>query len=128
MADPRTHVGIDRSLCGEPLALSEGRAVVALSTTAAMGADERGLVHGGFVFGAADYAAMLAVNDPNVVLGAAELRFLAPVTVGQVVRCEASVSAEKGRKRVVDVRCEVGPTAVVTGTLTAFVLDEHVLG
>ena len=33
------------------------------------------------MFGAADYAAMLAVNDPNVVLGNAELRFVAPVEV-----------------------------------------------
>jgi acyl-coenzyme A thioesterase PaaI-like protein len=44
-----------------------------------MAADQRGLVHGGFTFGLADYAAMVAVNDPNVVLGAAEVRFLAPV-------------------------------------------------
>jgi acyl-coenzyme A thioesterase PaaI-like protein len=44
--------------------------------------DAHGLVHGGFVFGLADYAAMLAVNDPNVVLGAAEARFLKPVRRG----------------------------------------------
>jgi acyl-coenzyme A thioesterase PaaI-like protein len=48
-----------------------------------MAVDDRGLVHGGFVFGLADHAAMLAVNDPNVVLGAASTRFLKPVRVGE---------------------------------------------
>lgn len=70
-----THLGIDRSWCGEPMVVTEGAATVRLSTSAAMAADAQGLVHGGFVFGAADYAAMLAVNDPFVVLGAAETRF-----------------------------------------------------
>ena len=48
-----------------------------------MAADGRGLVHGGFTFGLADFAAMCAVNDPNVVLGAATCKFLAPVQVGR---------------------------------------------
>jgi hypothetical protein len=66
----QTHHGIDRRLCGEPTMIAVDRAVVALTATAEMAADDRGLVHGGFVFGAADYAAMLAVNHPNVVLDA----------------------------------------------------------
>lgn len=92
-----------------------------------MGADDRGLVHGGFVFGAADYAAMLAVNDPNVVLGAASVRFVAPVRVGEVVLVEAWRTAVAGRKHTVEVRATVGETEVLVGTLTAFVLDRHVL-
>ena len=85
MEPVRTHLGIDRRLCGEPVELSEGRAVVRLATVAEMAADERGLVHGGFVFGCADYAAMLAVNDPNVVLGSGSLRFAKPVRVGETL-------------------------------------------
>jgi acyl-coenzyme A thioesterase PaaI-like protein len=124
---PNTHPAIDTNLCGEIASLEEGRAVVRLSTLPAMAADHRGLVHGGFVFGAADYAAMLAVNDPNVVLGAADLRFLAPVTVGQTVQCTAFISESSGRKRRVDVSCSVGDRVVAKGTLTAFVLEKHVL-
>ncbi len=123
----RTHLGIDRSLCGRPLALEEGHASVELTTTPPMAADDHGLVHGGFVFGAADYAAMLAVDDPNVVLGAAEVRFVAPVRVGEVVRCEALRTEVKGRKHVVRVVCRVGDREVLTGTFTTFVLDHHVL-
>ena len=125
--DLRTHLGIDRSLCGEPVDVADGRAVVRLETLASMGADEHGLVHGGFVFGQADHAAMLAVNDPNVVLGAAETRFTAPVRVGEVVVATAICTAVKGRRHAVEVSCTVGDRVVMEGTFTAFVLDRHVL-
>ena len=124
---PNTHLGINPALCGTPIALGEGTATVDLTTTSQMSADERGLVHGGFVFGLADYAAMLAVNDPNVVLGAAETRFTAPVAAGEVVRATATRSATKGRKHTVDVIAAVGERKVFTGTFTTFVLDRHVL-
>jgi acyl-coenzyme A thioesterase PaaI-like protein len=96
--------------------------------TQAMAADERGLVHGGFVFGAADYAAMLAINDPNVVLGSADVRFVAPVRVGEIVVCEARRTGGEGRRHVVDVVCRVGERVVLRGTFATFVLDQHVLG
>jgi acyl-coenzyme A thioesterase PaaI-like protein len=124
---PNTHLGIDRRLCGEPVALEPGRAVVQLRATADMGTDDRGLVHGGFVFGLADYAAMLAVNDPFVVLGAAETRFLAPVRVGELVVATAVRAEQKGRKHVVTVEAHVGDLLVFSGTMTTFVLDQHVL-
>lgn len=124
---PNTHLGIDRGLCGHPVSLGAGEAVVRLQTVPAMVADAQGLVHGGFVFGAADYAAMLAVNDPNVVLGASECRFLAPVKVGEVVELRAAITGEKGRKRTVEVSAAVGEQAVFTGAFTCFVLDQHVL-
>ncbi|MDP2311880.1 MAG: PaaI family thioesterase [Pseudomonadota bacterium] len=124
---PNTHLGIDVTLVGAPVALSEGRATVHLTTTDSMAADARGLVHGGFVFGLADYAAMLAVNDPNVVLGAADTRFLAPVRVGDRVVAEAERVEVKGKKHVVKVVGRVAERAVFEGTFTTFVLDGHVL-
>ncbi|MCB9523873.1 MAG: thioesterase [Myxococcales bacterium] len=124
---PNTHLGIDARLVGTPVELRPGAAVVELQTTPEMTADAQGLVHGGFVFGLADYAAMLAVNDPNVVLGSADLRFVAPVRGGDVVVATAHTTEVKGRKHVVAVTCAVGERPVLTGTLTAFVLDQHVL-
>lgn len=123
----RTHLAIDRTLVGAPLALEPGRAEATLTATEAMAADARGLVHGGFTFGLADYAAMLAVNDPNVVLGAAATRFLAPVSVGEVMHARAEVREERGKKRVVAVSVAVGERAVLEGELTCFVLERHVL-
>lgn len=127
MTNPSTHLKIDRRLCGEPVSLADGAAVTRFTATDEMAADEQGLVHGGFVFGLADYAAMLAVNHPHVVLGSAEVRFLAPVRVGDVVTANATRTEQKGKKHVLDVNATVGGAKVLEGTMTAFVLDQHVL-
>ena len=92
-----------------------------------MSVDAQGLIHGGFVFGLADYAAMLAVNDPNVVLGAAETRFLKPVRVGDQVIATAETIKANGRKREVHVEAVVDSVKVFEGSFTCFVLERHVL-
>ncbi|HUH03752.1 MAG TPA: hotdog domain-containing protein [Kofleriaceae bacterium] len=125
--DPRTHLAIDSTLVGTPISLEQGAAEVGLDTTDAMAVDDRGLVHGGFVFGLADYAAMLAVNDPLVVLGAAECTFLAPVRSGQHLVARARVVGEKGKKRTVEASATVADTRVFEATFTCFVLEHHVL-
>jgi acyl-coenzyme A thioesterase PaaI-like protein len=125
--DVKTHPLIDPELVGVPFQLGEGTATAVLTTTARMAADARGLVHGGFVFGLADYAAMLAVNDPNVVLGAAESRFVAPVEVGEVVTAVARRTAIERRKHTVEVVASVGEREVFRGSFATFVLDAHVL-
>ncbi len=122
-----THLNINTSLCGKVTKLQENYAEVLLHTTQQMTADRQGLVHGGFVFGAADYAAMSAVNDPLVVLGASSSKFLAPVKVGDVVLCRAIVVSEKGKKREVEVQVFVNEKLVFEGSFIAFVLDQHVL-
>jgi acyl-coenzyme A thioesterase PaaI-like protein len=121
-----THLAISGAWVGEPLELAPGTAVARLLTRAEMAADERGLVHGGFAFGLADYAAMLAVNDPYVVLAAAETRFLAPVRVGEVLTARAVVESVEGKKRLV--KCSVTTDReVLAATFTCFVLPRHVL-
>ena len=122
-----THLNIDTALCGKVTKLEENSAEVLLHTTCQMGTDAYGLVHGGFVFGAADHAAMAAVNDPLVVLGASSSRFIAPVKVGDAVLCKATVVLEKGKKRQVEVKAFVNDTLVFEGSFTTFVLEKHVL-
>ena len=100
---------------------------MALGTTQPMAVDEQGLVHGGFVFGLADYAAMLAVNDPNVVLVGAQSRFLKPVRRGDRAVAHARTVATEGRKHEVLVEVSVGSTRVFEGTFTCVVLERHVL-
>jgi uncharacterized protein (TIGR00369 family) len=125
--DIRTHLLIDQELCGQPVDLQPGYCRVAFTATDRMAADDKGLVHGGFVFGLADYAAMLAVNDPHVVLGAASVKFLKPVSVGDRIVAEARVSDVKGRKHVVGVEVSRNDEMMLEGQLTCFVLDRHVL-
>lgn len=122
-----THLNIDTSLCGKVTKLQENYAEVLLHTTKQMGVDSQGLVHGGFIFGAVDYAAMSAVNDPLVVLGSASSKFTAPVKVGDVVLCKAKVISTKGKKREVEMQAFVDEKLVFEGSFTTFVLDKHVL-
>lgn len=123
-----THLHINTSLCGKVTKLQENYAEVLLHTTQQMAADSQGLVHGGFIFGAADYAAMSAVNDPYVVLGASSSKFIAPVKVGDAVLCKASVVNTKGKKAEVEVEAFVNEKLVFEGNFTTFVLSSHVLG
>jgi acyl-coenzyme A thioesterase PaaI-like protein len=124
---PRTHLSIDRRLVGEPLEIGEGTATASLVTTSEMAADDRGLVHGGFVFGLADYAAMLAVNDPLVVLGGAEVRFTKPVRVGERLVARAAVEEGSGRRSRVRVEVQRGGESVMAGSFVCFTLERHVL-
>jgi len=122
-----THHKISSELVGKIVQLKPGEATVELETLAHMVADDYGLVHGGFIFGLADYAAMLAVNKPTVVLGAAESRFLAPVKVGDVAEASAVIVEESGKKFTVECMVKVGDKIVFNGTFTCFVVDKHVL-
>ena len=123
----QSHHRINQKLCGTPVRLEPGYCEVELVPGEEMAADDFGLVHGGFVFGMADYAAMLAVNDPNVVLGAAEVRFLKPCRQGERIMAEARVKEGKGKKRMVEVIVRGGADVVFEGNFTCFVLEEHVL-
>ena len=135
MPDLHTHRLLDPGLCGRPVSTGAGEAEVELTATPAMAADEHGLVHGGFVFGLADHAAMLAVNHPNVVLGRAEARFLAPVAVGETMVARARVVPSEPRaegdprpdRPVVEAEVAVGERPVFAGTFRCAVPERHVL-
>jgi methylthioribose-1-phosphate isomerase len=122
-----THLNIDTALCGKVVTLQENYVEVLLHTTQQMTADKQGLVHGGFIFGASDYAAMAVVNDPYVVLGSSTSKFIAPVKVGDAVLCKAKIVREKGKKKEVKVEAFVEEQLVFEGVFTTFVLDAHVL-
>ncbi len=122
-----THKKIDQSLCGRPVEIKDGFSRVELTTLENMAADDHGLVHGGFIFGLADYAAMIAVNHPNVVLGGADVKFLKPVKVGQKVIATAEVKSVKGKKHLVEVCVKKGEIKIFEGSFICFVLESHVL-
>ena len=122
-----THEKADARLLGTPILLEKGTAVVELTATEEMTIDDRGLIHGGFTFGLADYAAMLAVNDPLVVLGSADVKFTAPVKVGESMVARGVVEAVDSGRRDVSVEVSVGEKVVLKGTMACYVLQRHVL-
>jgi acyl-coenzyme A thioesterase PaaI-like protein len=123
-----THLAINQLLCGQLLSIDEGMAIVKINTTSEMVVDDQKLVHGGFIFGAADFAAMAAVNDPNVVLGSAEVRFLKPSKSGDSVILKAKVTEANGKRRRVEVEgIDEAGTIIFSGIFNCFVLEKHVL-
>jgi acyl-coenzyme A thioesterase PaaI-like protein len=126
-ASVKTHGKISAALCGRPEELREGYARVVLDASSDMAADDRGLIHGGFTFGLADYAAMLAVNEPTVVLASATTKFLGPVVAGERLEAEATLDRTDGRKRWVKVTVRRGETVVMEGDFMAVVPDRHIL-
>lgn len=124
----KTHHLAHRPLLGTPVDVVDGdSAIIRLVAIENMVVDARGLIHGGFTFGLADYAAMLAVNHPNVVIGGANVRFTAPVRRGDVMVAEAKVVEKNRSKRVVEVVVRVDDDPVLTGELICYVLEKHVL-
>jgi uncharacterized protein (TIGR00369 family) len=123
----QTHQKINRECFGTPVYLEEGSSRVELLAIKSMAVDEKGLVHGGYIFGLADYAAMIAVNHPNVVLGASEVKFLKPVRTGETVIATATAEARQGKKQMVSVTVARKEEIVFSGSFTCFVLDRHVL-
>jgi uncharacterized protein (TIGR00369 family) len=125
----QTHQMIDQRLCGKAGKLEDGYSEVEYRTTSEMAVDETGLVHGGFIFGLADYAAMIAVNHPNVVLGGADVRFLKPVRAGEEIIANARVTETEGKKKQVAVTVyREKDEKIFEGKFTCFILDKHVLG
>jgi uncharacterized protein (TIGR00369 family) len=123
----RTHLKIDQELSGTPVEVGEGYAVVELKTKENMRADEKNLVHGGFIFSLADYCAMLTVNEPTVVLASAKVDFKKPVVVGDTLRAEGRLLRAEGKKRWVEVKVYRNQDLVFFGEFLCVVPDKHVL-
>ncbi len=123
----RTHLEIDRSLSGEIVELSKNYAKLRLRTDDRMVADQWGLIHGGFIFSLADFCAMAAVNEANVVLAQASIKFLKPVKVGDELLAEGRVERSEGKKRWVKVEVKRGEEKVAEGEFFCLVPEKHVL-
>ena len=122
-----THQRINHDLCGEIEKMDVGYVELKLVTIPEMVADDMGLIHGGFIFSAADYAAMLAVNEKNVVLVGSESQFLSPVKFGDVISFKAKVRHKEGRKRNVLVTAQVGDIKIFEAEFKTVVTERHVL-
>lgn len=92
-----------------------------------MAADPSGLVHGGFIFSAADYCAMCAVNHPNVALSKAKSRFLRPSRVGKRPRFVGCVVEPSERKPVVPVEASNAQRVAFEASFQCVIPACHVL-
>jgi len=124
-----THLLASKSLIGEVISIENNKAKVTLTITPEMAVDNYQLAHGSFVFGLADYAAMVAVNEPTVVLGKAETKFMKPVVVNDKLTAVATITDKSHPKKIL-VAVTVTNTKselVFEGTFVCFVLEKHIL-
>lgn len=124
--EKQTHKEINEKYSGKPIEMKDNYSKVKLTTTSEMILDETGLIHGGFIFSIADYAAMLAINKPTVVLGGANCRFIIPVKEGEELIAEAMLSRVNGKKKIVDVNVKRGGEIVFIGEFYCFTPEKHV--
>lgn len=125
--DLKTHVKIKRSLCGTIIDMDQGYSKVTLQTTNEMIVDEYGLIHSGFIFSAADYAAAVAVNEENLVIIGAKTKFLAPAKLNDLIEFEAHAKFEDSRKREIKVNGYINDIRVFEGVFQAIILENHIL-
>ncbi len=125
----KTHSCAAEEWMGRVERIESGKSsTVILTIDPRMSVDERGLAHGGFTFGLADYAAMVAVNHPFVVLLSSQVRFLKPVVVGDRLTAHAVVKETEGKKNKVE--CEVfnqDGRKVLEAEFICLNLNRHVL-
>jgi len=122
----QTHNKIRSNLCGTILKLEVGYSNTTLLTTKEMSVDDLGLIHSGFIFGAADYAAAVAVNEPNVVIIGSRSKFLAPAKVDDLIEFVAKAKFEDSRKREIKVTGHINDIKVYEGLFSAVVLEQHI--
>ncbi|MDQ7032853.1 MAG: PaaI family thioesterase [Desulfonauticus sp.] len=123
----KTHQKINPKLWGTPILVENQEAKVELVVTEEMQADEFGLIHGGTIFGLADYAAMLAVNEKNVVLAKATVQFLKPCQTGDKLLAVAKVTQHEGKKYTVSGEVFLNNEPIFKGEFLCIVPSKHVL-
>jgi acyl-CoA thioesterase len=97
----------------ELLSAGDGRAVVRMTVTAAM-VNGHDIAHGGFVFTLADTAFACACNShgPVTVAAGADIAFVRPVRVGDVLTAYAEERVRFGRSGICDVTVRRGDEVV----------------
>lgn len=106
------------NLVGTPVTTEVGYSRVELRTNMTMLATGSDFVRGGIVFGLADHAAMLALEEPGAVLEAADTRFLRPVGVDQLIVAEAHARMKIGKRRHAAVTICLGEEKIFEGDFT----------
>jgi acyl-coenzyme A thioesterase PaaI-like protein len=127
MMKQNTHQMVNQNLCGVPIKLKEHYAQLKLLTTEEMIVDDTDLIHGGFIFGLADYCSMLTVNHPNVVLGGAEVHFLKPVKKGDLLIAKGKLNNRYGKEIHVKVDIFREKDLVFDGEFICYTPKKHVL-
>lgn len=122
-----THKKISDRFSGYIHSIDKNYAEVYLEIVDEMIADEMGLIHSGFLFSAASFASVAAINNPNAIVIGAQVHFFTPVRVDTTVIFEANSRHKVGKKRIVEVTGRLGDIKVFSGNFSVAVMEQHIL-
>lgn len=94
-----------------------------LDTDKAMGFSTSEIVRGHHIFAQANSLAVALVDAPVALTGSAQIKYLAPVRVGERIVAKARVTTVEGRKRTVVVDSFVSEHQVFHGEFILFAVD-----
>jgi acyl-coenzyme A thioesterase PaaI-like protein len=118
---------INQALTGTIEEIREGYAKLRFTATEEMIVDRHGMIHTGFLFGAADYCSMMSINNPTAVLAVSKVNFLAPMKVGEEAIFEAVTGHAQTRKRNVKVTGYLHDIKFFEGEFAVVILNNHVM-
>lgn len=123
----RTHTELDVNYAGYIDAMKEDESFTTLSTSRMMQADSEHLTHSGFVGSAAEYAALIAVNEPNGMIYSVNSQYFACARIGDDIKYHATVKHSEGRKRDVIVIGKIEAIKIYEAHIIVVIPEYHPL-
>lgn len=112
-------------LCGSIIKMSEEEVLVKFTPNEQMIGDQNNLIHSGFIFNAANYAAMCLVNQAHSLTIGAEVQFLAPIELEQEMLFLATIKYTNDRKYKVLVKGTLLDIKIFEGVFHISVFDKE---
>lgn len=114
---------IDTSVCGELTSLSKNSAQSIFVPKESMISDEN-MIHSGFVFNAASYVALCAINKRNSIIIGSEVKFFAPIELGHQIVFQANIVQNESKKTEVKVEGFLLDIKVFDGVFYVVIFDK----
>lgn len=113
-------------LCGTIIKNDGEEVIVQFETNKQMISDKSNLIHPGFIFNAASYAAMCLVNQQNSLIIKSNVQFLAPLEFGQDVIFTATIQHASSKQYEVFVKGTLLEIKIFEGTFYISILDKEI--
>jgi acyl-coenzyme A thioesterase PaaI-like protein len=118
---------MDQDFCGTIVKMNEARSEIELVTTGDMVSDKKGLVHSGYLYSSATFAALVALNKPNAVIVSSKMNYLAPISVGSTITIRADVKHRDSKKAIIKITGKMLDLEIMDGEMVAVNLEKHPL-
>lgn len=100
----KAYTALKADFCGKIIKHSTEEVITHFNPTKQMVCDENNLIHSGFIFSAANYAAMCLINHPNALTIKSEVEFLAPLELDQEMVFLATIKQFNDKKYEINVK------------------------